>query len=60
MEVHDYLIQLLAILIAARLFGEIATLFGGFAASIALSHRFFLPFGLAIQADRNFSQRIER
>lgn len=28
MEVHDFLLQLLAILIAARLLGEIATLFG--------------------------------
>jgi len=28
MEVHDYLIQLLAILVAARLFGEIATFLG--------------------------------
>jgi len=35
-------------------------LLGGFAAGIALSRRFFLPFGMAIQTDHDFSQRIER
>ncbi|GGK67462.1 cation:proton antiporter [Amphritea balenae] len=35
-------------------------LLGGFAAGIALSRRFFLPFGLAIQTDHEFSERIEQ
>ena len=34
-------------------------LLGGFAAGIALSRRFFLPFGLAIQTSHAFSQKIE-
>lgn len=32
---------------------------GGFAAGIALSRRFFLPLGIALRADPDFSQRIE-
>ena len=32
---------------------------GGFAAGLALSRRFFLPFGAAIGEESNFSQRIE-
>ncbi len=35
-------------------------LLGGFAAGIALSRRFFLPFGLAIRSDAAFAMRIER
>jgi Kef-type K+ transport system membrane component KefB len=34
-------------------------LLGGFAAGLALSRRFFLPFGLAIQSNPGFSQKIE-
>jgi Kef-type K+ transport system membrane component KefB len=34
-------------------------LLGGFAAGLALSRRFFLPFGLALRTDKVFSQRIE-
>ena len=34
-------------------------LLGGFAAGLALSRRFFLPFGLAIQTDPDFSGKIE-
>ena len=34
-------------------------LLGGFAAGLALSRRFFLPFGLAIQGNPGFSQKIE-
>lgn len=34
-------------------------LLGGFAAGIALSRRFFLPFGAALHADEHFSKRIE-
>ncbi len=33
-------------------------LLGGFAAGLALSRRFFLPFGVAIREDRIFAQRI--
>ena len=35
-------------------------LLGGFAAGIALSRRFFLPFGLAIKTDDKFSKKIDR
>jgi len=35
-------------------------LLGGFAAGIALSRRFFLPYGLAIKADHKFSAKIEQ
>jgi len=34
-------------------------LLGGFAAGLALSRRFFLPFGVALRADARFVQRIE-
>lgn len=34
-------------------------LLGGFAAGLALSRRFFLPFGLAMQADIDFTRRID-
>ena len=34
-------------------------LLGGFAAGLALSRRFFLPFGVALHADPNFAERIE-
>ena len=34
-------------------------LLGGFAAGLALSRRFFLPFGLAIQSTSEFSRKIE-
>jgi Kef-type K+ transport system membrane component KefB len=34
-------------------------LLGGFAAGLALSRRFFLPFGLALHTDKNFSETIE-
>lgn len=34
-------------------------LLGGFAAGLALSRRFFLPFGLALQTDPDFAGRIE-
>ena len=33
---------------------------GGFAAGLALSRRFFLPLGVALNADPKFSQRIEK
>ena len=32
---------------------------GGFAAGLALSRRFFLPFGMALQTDEEFARRIE-
>ncbi len=35
-------------------------LLGGFAAGLALSRRFFLPFGIALHTDENFSHLIER
>ncbi|RME35592.1 MAG: cation:proton antiporter [Gammaproteobacteria bacterium] len=35
-------------------------LLGGFAAGLALSRRFFLPFGIALHTDESFSQRIEQ
>ena len=35
-------------------------LLGGFAAGVALSRRFFLPFGLAIKTEDSFSQQIDR
>ncbi|MDH3353682.1 MAG: cation:proton antiporter [Chromatiales bacterium] len=35
-------------------------LLGGFAAGLALSRRFFIPFGIALQSDINFSDRIEK
>ena len=35
-------------------------LLGGFAAGLALSRRFFLPFGLALRTDAHFAARIER
>lgn len=34
-------------------------LLGGFAAGLALSRRFFLPFGIALRTDEVFAQRIE-
>jgi Kef-type K+ transport system membrane component KefB len=34
-------------------------LLGGFAAGLALSRRFFLPFGIALQTDEAFAHRIE-
>lgn len=34
-------------------------LLGGFAAGLALSRRFFIPFGLTIRTDRKFAGRIE-
>jgi Kef-type K+ transport system membrane component KefB len=34
-------------------------LLGGFAAGLALSRRFFLPFGIALQTDEAFARRIE-
>ncbi len=34
-------------------------LLGGFAAGLALSRRFFLPFGVALKTDGDFSERIE-
>ena len=34
-------------------------LLGGFAAGLALSRRFFLPFGIALSTDKVFSHRIE-
>ncbi|MCU7844978.1 MAG: cation:proton antiporter [Candidatus Thiodiazotropha sp. (ex Monitilora ramsayi)] len=34
-------------------------LLGGFAAGLALSRRFFLPFGVALHTDRRFAGRIE-
>ena len=34
-------------------------LLGGFAAGLALSRRFFLPFGMALRTEPEFSQRIE-
>ncbi|MCB1905084.1 MAG: cation:proton antiporter, partial [Gammaproteobacteria bacterium] len=34
-------------------------LLGGFAAGIALSRRFFLPFGIAIRTSTEFSEKIE-
>jgi len=34
-------------------------LMGGFAAGLALSRRFFMPFGIALHSDRGFSHRIE-
>ena len=34
-------------------------LLGGFAAGLALSRRFFLPFGIALHTDENFAKRIE-
>jgi Kef-type K+ transport system membrane component KefB len=35
-------------------------LLGGFAAGLALSRRFFLPFGIALRTDKVFSRRIEQ
>lgn len=35
-------------------------LLGGFAAGLALSRRFFLPFGVAIKTDKKFARAIER
>jgi len=34
-------------------------LMGGFAAGLALSRRFFMPFGIALHTDKGFSHRIE-
>ncbi|KAF0191881.1 MAG: sodium/hydrogen exchanger [Gammaproteobacteria bacterium] len=34
-------------------------LLGGFAAGLALSRRFFLPFGMALHNDERFAQRVE-
>jgi len=41
----------------AHLFGA-PELLGGFAAGLALSRRFFLPFGAAIRTDVYFAQRV--
>lgn len=35
-------------------------LLGGFAAGLALSRRFFIPFGIALHSDENFANRIEQ
>ncbi len=35
-------------------------LLGGFAAGLALSRRFFLPFGMAVRAESGFAERIEQ
>ncbi len=35
-------------------------LLGGFAAGLALSRRFFIPFGIALHADEDFSNKIEQ
>ncbi|MBC8210296.1 MAG: cation:proton antiporter [Gammaproteobacteria bacterium] len=35
-------------------------LLGGFAAGLALSRRFFLPFGIALRTDKHFSEKIEQ
>ena len=35
-------------------------LLGGFAAGLALSRRFFLPFGIALSTDKHFSKKIEQ
>ncbi|HID40632.1 MAG TPA: cation:proton antiporter, partial [Pyrodictium sp.] len=35
-------------------------LLGGFAAGLALSRRFFLPFGMAVRAETGFAERIEQ
>lgn len=35
-------------------------LLGGFAAGLALSRRFFIPFGIALHADEDFAERIEQ
>lgn len=35
-------------------------LLGGFAAGLALSRRFFLPFGALLRADHEFTERVER
>lgn len=42
----------------AHLFGA-PELLGGFAAGVALSRRFFLPFGLAVKTDTAFAHKIE-
>jgi len=42
----------------AHLFGA-PELLGGFAAGIALSRRFFLPFGVALHTGSGFSQKVE-
>lgn len=42
----------------AHLFGAPALL-GGFAAGLALSRRFFLPFGLSLSTDTNFLKKID-
>jgi Kef-type K+ transport system membrane component KefB len=42
----------------AHLFGA-PELLGGFAAGLALSRRFFLPFGMAVQTDTDFAQKVE-
>ena len=38
----------------------IPELLGGFATGLALSRRFFLPFGVALKADPKFSQRVNK
>lgn len=38
----------------------IPELLGGFATGLALSRRFFLPFGSALQSDENFSKHIQK
>ena len=42
----------------ANLFGA-PELLGGFSAGIALSRRFFLPFGIALHSDSDFSHKVE-
>jgi len=38
----------------------IPELFGGFVAGLALSRKFFIPFGIALRADANFSIHIQK
>lgn len=65
---HDYsdlpgmipIVLVSIVLIFAELAHKIGAphLLGGFAAGVALSRRFFLPFGAAINVDAEFTQRI--
>jgi len=65
-QVHEFILDLLMVLLAARLFAEIADLsgapelLGGFAAGLALSRRFFLPFGLTLSSERGCVECIEQ
>lgn len=38
---------------------SVPELLGGFAAGLALSRRFFLPFGMALRTDKSFASKIE-